>query len=122
MARNISIFQIDILEEMRIGHVLQNTYESETAPYRPANGMFSGRIETNSRAITVPYRTIEAMLLSELIEVEFRATHTGFWGETPFESTRIVYKLTERGREIAAEAAEIRARLVRTGQITTKVP
>jgi hypothetical protein len=77
MPKTVSAFQFEVLDLMARGNTLSNDHEGEGAPYRPANGMFSGWIMSNSRSLCIPYRTIGSMLKAGHIEEAHRSTHTG---------------------------------------------
>jgi hypothetical protein len=80
----LSQFQLYVLERMQQG-LLNNHYEGESAPYRPKDGMYSGFIHSRSATTTVPYRTIAALLKSELIEEDHRVETETTQGDNKWE-------------------------------------
>jgi hypothetical protein len=80
----LSQFQLYVLARMQQG-TLSNHHEGESAPYRPKDGMYSGFIHSRSATTTVPYRTIAALLKSELIEEDHRVETETTQGDNKWE-------------------------------------
>lgn len=97
----LSAFQRMVVEKLRSPDAqLSNHFEGEGAPYRPPDGMYSGVLYPNIHAynvvhsgIPVPYRTIAALLRIGAIEESHRFTHEAMYGDCPYESTTIYYRV-----------------------------
>lgn len=108
----VSDFQRRVLALMQAARggdfSLCNRWVSESHPYRPPEGMYSGSIYYPESYVfpsrlTVPYRTIATLLKQRLIRQSRRFTKTSHYGEISFEATDIYYELTEAGEAVLLE-------------------
>lgn len=98
----LSAFQQHVIDLLNSPDAqFSNHFEGEGAPYRPPDGMHSGvlypNIHTYQHTITVPYRTIAALLRAGVLEESHRVESTAMQGDSPkWASTTIYYCVKEQ--------------------------
>lgn len=97
----LSFAQERVVFYLQRGATLSNCWESETAPYRPPDGMHTGYLHYRIRpgktqGIAVLYSTIKALLKANVIREKNRVTTHTRQGDNAWQSDTIYYCLVEK--------------------------
>lgn len=103
--KKLSAFQQHVIDLLsKPDAQLSNSYEGEGAPYRPSDGMYSGvlypNIHTPRHSLTVPYRTIAALMRAGALEESHRVNSTAMQGDSlVWEHSMIYYCVKSSKKE-----------------------